>query len=796
MTEATSPFIFGTKAETLALLKPMVRSATVPDLMFFTVARWLSERDTILDEIQCRFSTKLLVIRSSALSEDQAEGSLAGRFLSVLSVSANSRKDLASAIANVIASMTGNGRDQVLIQEMISKLRLSGVIMTFDVAQGAPYYCIEFDDESGRSDVVTSGSGAHKSLYVHRGADRSFIRSPRVAAFLELARELERTCQCPAIDIEFGMDAAGHLFLFQVRRIVLARNWHPVIERQVQRKLQHVEAFLEARSRRRDGLFGNRTIFAVMPDWNPAEIIGTTPRPLAASLYMELITNSVWCRSRTAMGYRDLGDTDLMVIIGHHPYIDFRNSCNSFLPAEVPAAVGEKLVNAWMDRLEVFPELHDKVEFQIVPTCVDFTFTEDFRSRYPGLLSEDELIAYRATLRDLTRACLIPSENNTLRVAEYNSARLRNIRLDPVIEGCSYANLARANTLLSLCRTLGTMSFSIAARHAFIAEAILRSAVRRGALAADRLEVFKRSVRTISGTMLEDYAAVCRGDVAPAVFQGKYGHLRPGTYEITSLRYDERDDLFQEVMALETRASDLRFVLTRTERNSLEKLLKESGLDVLTAEQLMKHAATAMAARENIKFEFTRTLSDAISEILAWGTREGLSRDDLSYLEWREIARELAAPVLDDLDRYFLAIAHARRIDMMAAHTLKFAHIISHSRDIYVATLNRSVPNFIGLGAASGRVVQLEANSPSSLHLRGSIVCIENADPGFDWIFTKMPAALITRFGGANSHMAVRCAELNVPAAIGCGDHIFERIVNSAQAELNCSERILRPLHG
>ena len=31
-----------------------------------------------------------------------------------------------------------------------------------------------------------------------------------------------------------------------------------------------------------------------MADWNPAEMIGSTPKPLAISLYSELITNDVW----------------------------------------------------------------------------------------------------------------------------------------------------------------------------------------------------------------------------------------------------------------------------------------------------------------------------------------------------------------------------------------------------------------------------------------------------------------------------------------------------------------------
>ena len=35
-----------------------------------------------------------------------------------------------------------------------------------------------------------------------------------------------------------------------------------------------------------------------MPDWNPAEIIGTGPKPLAFSLYRGLITNDIWARQR------------------------------------------------------------------------------------------------------------------------------------------------------------------------------------------------------------------------------------------------------------------------------------------------------------------------------------------------------------------------------------------------------------------------------------------------------------------------------------------------------------------
>ena len=795
VTESTV-FAFGTKAETLRDLKPLIEEATIPDFHVFVRLQWLNNRQHVLDTIVEKFGDRLLAIRSSALSEDGGRSSMAGAYLTKLDVDCSDRFELEASIEEVVQAMTDNPRDQVLIQPMVGEIEVSGVIMTFDIVQGAPYYCIDFDDESGRTDAVTSGTGVHKSLYVHRDAGDQMIRSPRVGRFIALARELERISHCAALDIEFGMNKAGQLFLFQVRRIVLARNWHPVTERRVKRQLAYVEDFILNCSRRRYGVLGKRSILAIMPDWNPAEIIGSTPRPLAASLYRTLITSTVWCRARASMGYRAFGDLELMVLINSHPYIDVRNSFNSFLPAGVSDYVGEKLVNAWLDRLEAFPEFHDKVEFEIVPTCLDFCFREDFQARYPNVLDTTEIDRYRDALVELTRECLMASPTNSLDCAVAAAATLQEGFDPPGFEGGdSYSHLDHADFLLNRCRERGALSFAIVARHAFIAEALLRSAVRRGVLSENRLGEFKRSIRTVTGTMLDEYGEVCGGRRSKDRFYEKYGHLRPGTYEVTSLRYDERDDLFLDAMPATRLAAREEFALVADEREGLDRLLREAGLEVLNAEELLSYAVKAIAGRENVKFLFTRTLSDALSSIVRWGESHGLSRDDLSFLEWPEIVLSLRQPVMDDVDRHYLDVAEKARRTMSAAHAFRLGHIVFGVQDLYVATLNRSVPNFVGLGSTSGQIVQLEANTPTSVNIKGRLVCIENADPGFDWIFTKSPSALITRFGGANSHMAVRCAEFGLPAAVGCGDQLYHRVVQAGSVELNCAERFLRPLH-
>ncbi|MGB6009489.1 PEP/pyruvate-binding domain-containing protein [Castellaniella sp.] len=786
-----SGFTFGTKAETLRNLADRVQSGAIGESTHFSCDQWHAGSEQVLAAIQVKFGNRPIAVRSSALSEDAATASMAGAFLSILDVTTSDQDALDTAIRQVVQSMTGNPKDQVLIQAMAHDIVVSGVIMTYDMVHGAPYFCIDYDDETGRTDAVTSGNGIHKSLYVHRECPESLIRSDRIAAILRLARELEQICHCAALDIEFGLDSQGKMHLFQVRRIALARNWHPVTERRVHRQLSQAERFIEQTSQPRPGILGARTILAVMPDWNPAEIIGTTPRPLAASLYRDLITERVWNLARARMGYRDTGSAELMVTINHHPYIDVRNSFNSFLPAALQGGIGSRLVDAWLQRLEDHPEFHDKVEFEIVPTCLDFCFDTTFPDRYPGLLAPDELGKYRQSLLSLTLDSLRPGPDNTLDQALQDA-------------GCLDEELSRARPpgldldwaaqLLDRCKDAGTLPFAIAARHAFIAEALLRSAVWRKALTQDRLAQFKRGIHTVTRDLLTDYQAAGADTLARTDFFRRYGHLRPGTYEITSLRYDERDDLFTDMEPGAPAPIADAFTPTEQETQDIDALLSEAGFAKIDARMLFEHAAKAIAAREQVKFIFTRCLSDALSAIIRWGASHGLSRDDLSFLDWNTIRASLHQAIMDDMDRHYLDLADRARRSLDAAHALRLSHILFSGRDIHVATLNRSVPNFIGLGHATGTVVRLSANTPSTIQIQNRIVCIENADPGFDWIFTKSPGALITQYGGANSHMAVRCAELGLPAAIGVGEQIYRRISNAHHVELNCVEKILRPI--
>jgi len=793
-----STLCFGTKAETLARLKPVLHSASILDLQYFSVRGWHENKQDVLNRIQQAFTGCRLAVRSSSQCEDGQLQSMAGAYQTCLSVDGSSQEAVESAIKDVIRSYAGDPNDQVLVQPMLPDVAVSGVIMTHDLEHGAPYYVINYDDETGRTDSITGGDGVHKTVLIYRNQKLEHIESDRLLTFLSLARELEALFGDAPLDIEFGLTTKGELYLFQVRRITVCKSWHPVTERRLSRQLEFIDRFIQERSRPRTGLAGDKTILGVMPDWNPAEIIGTTPRPLAISLYRELVTRDIWSLSRQVMGYRDLPGEELMVVIACHPYIDVRNSFNSFVPAEVCHETAGRLVNAWLGRLESQPELHDKVEFEVVQSCMDFTFDEHYEKCYQGVLGSGEYQDFRGALIRLTDKNVALKPTGSLACA-WDAINILNSRqaarnIPASLSGTPALN--HAHFLIEECKQLGTSNFSILARHAFIAESLLRSAVTRGVIDPDRVALFKRSLHTITSDLMDDYERVVRSEIPQGAFMKKYGHLRPGTYDITSLRYDERTDLFMQVQVSQGSQATEHFELSSREERGLNQLLGEAGISSIDGARLMEYARRAITGREWGKFVFTRNLSDALESLLRWGASEGLSRDDLSFLQWSEMTTVLRDPLLDHADRYFIGKAEEGRCALRAAQALKLGYLLRSVSDMYVVPLYRSIANFIGSGRIEAPVQVLDGRSTSTVNLFGKIACIENADPGFDWIFTKGIKGLITKFGGTNSHMAIRCAEFGLPAAIGCGEQMYKRMSNCGTALLDCDGKRLRPVYG
>ena len=94
------------------------------------------------------------------------------------------------------------------------------------------------------------------------------------------------------------------------------------------------------------------------------------------------------------------------------------------------------------------------------------------------------------------------------------------------------------------------------------------------------------------------------------------------------------------------------------------------------------------------------------------------------------------------------------------------------------------LPTFISTKIVTAEKIYLKKNF--NVNFKNRIILIQNADPGYDFIFTKKIAGLITLYGGPNSHMAIRCNEMNIPAVIGIGTEKFDNLQKFRNICIDC----------
>jgi adenylylsulfate kinase-like enzyme/phosphohistidine swiveling domain-containing protein len=766
---------FKTKAESLEMLAPLLRNGRVLPQIRFSVGDWRSDAAGVLAAVTAApWGSDRVIVRSSARSEDgAARNSQAGKYDSVLGVVGGAA--VAQAIDRVIASFADDGSDddQIFVQPMLDRVAMAGVVFSRSPG-GGPYFIINYDDFSGLTDRVTAGAGDNLKTFLCLKS-RPDACPPSLVPVIALASELETLLACDAIDVEFAVGDDGQLYLLQARPLAVDRHGRAA-DANVDTALADVARKVELLSRPHPYLHGSRAIFGVMPDWNPAEIIGVRPWPLSLSLYCELITDAIWAYQRDNYGYQNLRSFPLLVSFHGLPYIDVRVSFNSFVPRDVSDDLAARLVNYYIDRLLCEPHLHDKVEFEIIFSC----YTLDLPKRMGRLaengFSPEDLAELSSALRRLTN-----------RIMHGETALWRHDRekIDllaqrfPAIRDAKIDKISRIYWLIEDCKRYGTLPFAGLARAGFIAVQMLQSLIEAAVLNAEEGVAFMASVDTVGSRIGRDFAELPRAD-----FLARYGHLRPGTYDILSPRYDEAPDLYFDWSSAQPPApAPPRFALSIEQLRRIEQLLKEHELsiDVLSLIEFIK---AGIEGREYAKFVFTRSLSHALSLIRQLGEEHGLSAEDCAFLNY-DVVRTLYSESGSVREALLESVAHGRERHALTRN-LVLPPIIASPDEVFAFHLPPSQPNFITRKSVTAPVASV-GDPPESF--AGRILFVPSADPGFDWIFTRGISGFVTQFGGANSHMAIRAGELGIPAVIGAGEALFRQWQTARKLCLDCTNQ-------
>ncbi len=129
------------------------------------------------------------------------------------------------------------------------------------------------------------------------------------------------------------------------------------------------------------------------------------------------------------------------------------------------------------------------------------------------------------------------------------------------------------------------------------------------------------------------------------------------------------------------------------------------------------------------------------------------------------------------------------------SHACQLPPLLCKPADFSAFILTEEKPNYIGSTRITAPVVHLNGSSQQQVKVEGCIVLIPQADPGYDWLFGQNIAGLITMYGGANSHMAIRSAEFSLPAAIGVGEQLYKSYNRASTIELDPAGETIRVIH-
>ena len=774
------------KALTLKMLERHLRGFVIDPFLTFTVREWRQFPHKVLNRIQGKNLGPMLIVRSAALTEDSEESVPPGTYHTELNVPALSAEKILAAVEKVISSYQrdihggSNELNEVIVQRQVLAPRMSGLIMSHEQDSENPYYLVEYDDETGRTDTVTGGYSCKKAYILRKG-----VRIPPPWNGVARAiRSIELLLQTNNLVVEFALTTDGIVHVFQARRLPAIYQITQQTETGITQKIRLAQGFIGSH---------RSTIWSNMADWNPAEMLGEHPKPLDSSLYRYLIANGTWAKARASLGYRDVTPRELIHDIAGYPYINVEASFKSLCPAALSDLLASRFVKNRIDVLRSRPELHDKVEFEVMFTCADVVKPARTQVLADAGFSAPEVIFIENALTMLTSSLLtniqtILSEDMLRRKRLMNWLQRSSLSTENVND--HIAELDYIVAALENCRDLGTFSFSRLSRLAFVARDMLGRMVVAGALTPDEYESFWRSINTTATNVVAAIHDLSNGRLSKADFNKVYGHLRPHTYDITSPRYDQSELINTTNVREQARYSKNSAEFRPDVYRRISKCLAMSGLPD-DAQKFLNFVSVSVQEREQSKFEFSALLSACLEEIAHLGEGLSLGRDELSFLTVDDIieANNLQ-PERDQLKKIWAENIYFRKAEWENDARIRLPALITEADDLVVVQPTKSKPNFITTHEAEGQIVILKDSRPSpSLELSGKIVILEAADPGYDWIFSSQIAALITKYGGAASHMAIRAAQFGIPAVIGCGDDLYHEFYVHEYARINCAKR-------
>ncbi len=729
--------LLGSKSKSLRNLRN-IKTAKIPK--FITIDE--DNLKNLRRELK-EFSNQI-IIRSDSDAEDSFHKSSAGKFLSIGPIDNNNFNKVVHSIKSVLKSYTSTTSiKRVIIQDYVKDIKTSGVITTRLIQNGAPYFCISFSEGSSSDNVTSGRSNELKNVYIHKNVNKLDKKYKKYQKLLNLIKELIEITNYELLDIEFATSKNNQINLLQVRPLLLKNQ----LKDNKKNLVKNIRKFQQLQNRHQN-IYGSKTILSNMSDWNPAEMLGESPNYLSLSLYKTFITNDSWHRQRKEFGYRGEVDQQLMFNFGNKCFIDIRGSLNSFLTKSLNSKECELIIDSQIDKLKNNPEFHDKIEFEIAETSYIFDLENKLIKNYKQILPESSINLWLDDLKSI--------EKNYEKILNINNRKINSYykRLN------SNMDFLDKQTINAVKKNM-SIPFAHHARLAFIYFSHLNNFVQNEVITLEEKQNLLNNLQTISSQFSRHLLDVKNKKMSYKKFVHIYGHTRPNSYDLNSSNINQKgrdfiDFLIDNVKNYEQDTIDITKPLKKID----DYLIKNNyRIESKKWHDLFKNT---ISSRESSKFMYSKAID--------------LTLNQLNKEETFDNSR------LIDLD--FETFIETGKISYVENYTnLELPDVMINSNDfLFFENLNTK-PNFVGNTLSKGDIILGSENNMNQL--KNKIVLLPNADPGWDWVFSIPIKGLITKYGGPNSHMAIRAAEKNIVSVFGVGDDLFNQIQQTKTLEID-----------
>lgn len=739
--------IMKSKADTLIHLSSKTKYSRIPYLEKVTSNDFNKNWENILK----RFSSNIIV-RSNSMNEDGFLTSSAGHYYSSKQIPKSDIKLVKENINRVIKSYGKDKNANFIIQNFVKDIEYHGVVTTHSLESSAPYIIFNLSSSQDTASITAGKEKNIQKIVVFNKVNNLSGNLKKYNILIKFIKEIQELLNYEYLDIEFiKRKKENFVNLTQARPLILKEansdQYHDNITKGM-RRFQQLQ-------NKKQGIYGDYTIFSNMTDWNPIEMLGETPSTLATSIYKFMITNSTWAKQRNEFGYKKNTVDELLHTFNGKNYIDIRLSLNSFLVDGLSNMSYNNLINFQLDKIKSNPGLHDKVEFEVGLTNFNFDLDQKLKL-YREIISKKDYLKIQENLYLIDKN----NENILIRNQKIVNRYFKHLKAS---NGFENLNIFDIKNKLAL-------PFAHHARLGFVYKDQLDSLLRLSVIDSDDYNKLLQSLDTISNNFSRDLFLLKKGKFSKKKFLYQYGSQRPDTYNIKSSNLTSIDSAVFDNMVDSAQYENL-IQDTTSSLEKIEDYFKKISFHQ-DAKLWYKNFKASIEAREFTKFKYSFALNLVLENIK--NKNKEVDLENLSNV-----------PILKYVSNGYM---YKSQFELSESFHLELPDVISNSTDfLYFKSLNNK-PNFIGSEIVEGEVVYLQ-DLNSNINIKNKIVLIDYADPGWDWIFSFNFEGLITKYGGPNSHMAIRCSEKNKTASFGVGESIFSQLLNSKIVEINPKKR-------